>query len=199
MDKFKLISILIVFSVLFSCSKPENDQTGFSNVKNPREEQMISVFGETISVTFDASAAWTADIECEGNWAQISNMTGNDKAGRGGIKIQFEKNPVMANRTANLYITVEGYSRTQLAVFEQSSGVEDNAMNDYLISEMEKRLTTEYLWAKEYKAIEKSNVPYDQYLYTNLSKLGEVNIEDGGYYRDYSSYAGERYIYSYIQ
>ena len=199
MNKLRLLSIFIAAATFFSCTKPENEQTGFSNVKNPREGQLVSVYGETITVTFDATAAWTADIEAEDEWAKIKTMSGNDKAGRGGIKIQFEKNPVMANRTANLYIMVEGYPRAQLAVFEQSSGVEDNAMNDYLISEMEKRLTTEYLWAKEYKAIEKSNVPYDQYLYTNLSKLGEVNIEDGGYYRDYSSYAGERYIYSYIQ
>ncbi|MBQ8856252.1 MAG: peptidase S41, partial [Bacteroidales bacterium] len=41
-------------------------------------------------------------------------------------------------------------------------------------------------------------VPYDKFLYTHLTKLGDTNIEDGGYYRDYSSSAGERYIYSYI-
>ena len=198
MDKLRLISILIALSTLFSCNKPENDKPGFSNVKNPREEQMISVFGETISVTFDASAAWTADIECDGNWAQIKNMTGNDKAGRGGVKIQFEKNPAQQTRSAVLFVTVEGYAREQMAVFEQSSGTEDNAMDTYLIAEMNKRLSTEYLWAEEYNKIEKSDVPYDEYLYTNLIKLGDINIEDGGKYRDYSSNAGQRYIYSYI-
>ena len=77
-------------------------------------------------MTFDATAAWTADIESEDEWAKIKTMSGNDKAGRGGIKIQFEKNPVMANRTANLYITVEGYPRAQMAVFEQSSAIVSN-------------------------------------------------------------------------
>ena len=43
------------------------------------------------------------------------------------------------------------------------------------------------------------SLSYDKFLYTHLTKLGDTNIEDGGYYRDYSSSRGERYIYSYIQ
>ena len=38
----------------------------------------------------------------------------------------------------------------------------------------------------------------EKFLFTHLTQLGDINIEDGGYYRDYSSAAGERYIYSYI-
>ncbi|MGM9786449.1 MAG: S41 family peptidase [Candidatus Cryptobacteroides sp.] len=199
MSKLRLLTFLIAAAALFSCTKPENEQTGFSNVKNPREEQLVSVYGETVTVTFDAQAAWTAEIVCEGDWAQIKATTGNAQAGRGGVKIQFEKNSSMETRKATLYVKVDGFARGEMAVFEQSSGMEDNAMNDYLISEMEKRLSTEYLWAKEYNAIDKTVVPYDEYLFTNLTKLGDVNIEDGGKYRAYSSYAGERYIYSYIQ
>ncbi|MGM9735343.1 MAG: S41 family peptidase [Candidatus Cryptobacteroides sp.] len=199
MSKLRLLSIFIAAVALFSCTKSENEPTGFSNVKNPREEQLVSVYGETVTVTFDAQAAWTADIVSDGDWAQITNTTGNAQAGRGGVKIQFAKNSSMETRTATLYVKVEGFARSVMAVFEQSSGMEDNAMNDYLISQMEERLSTEYLWAAEYNKIEKEKVSYDEYLYTNLTKLGETNIEDGGYYRAYSSYAGQRYIYSYIQ
>ncbi|MGN0191251.1 MAG: S41 family peptidase [Candidatus Cryptobacteroides sp.] len=185
-------------ATLFSCNKV-NEPTGFSNVKNPKADQLVSVYGETVTVTFDAQAAWTAEITSEGGWAQIKATTGNSQAGRGGVKIQFEQNVSMEPRKAVLYVTVEGFKRVEMATFEQSSGIEDNAMNDYLISKMEERLVTEYLWAEDYKKIDREKVAYDSYLYTNLTKLGEINIEDGGKYRDYSSKAGERYIYSYIQ
>ena len=64
---------------------------------------------------------------------------------------------------------------------------------------MHGRLVDEYLWADDYKKLDiDMEISYDKFLYTHLTKLGDKNIEDGGYYRDYSSSAGERYIYSYI-
>ena len=64
---------------------------------------------------------------------------------------------------------------------------------------MDKRLREDYLWADDYAKLEiDKTVNYDKFLYTHLTKLGDINIEDGGYYRDYSASAGERYIYSYI-
>lgn len=199
MNRLKLFSVIIAIFALFSCNK-ENKDNGFSNVDNPRAERLVSVYGETVSITFDAKGPWQADIVCDNEgWASIFTVNGNDAAGKGTIKVKFDKNTSEQSRKATLYIKVSGYSRAELASFEQASGTETDEMNDFLIKEMEKRLSTEYLWAAEYNKLTKENVTWDKYLATNLPKLGDVNIEDGGYYRDYSSYAGQRYIYSYIQ
>lgn len=122
-----------------------------------------------------------------------------EAAGRGIIKIQFQKNVEADARSAKLYVTVQGYKRSLMATFEQPNGKEQDSMGEYLIKKMEERLTTEYLWAEEYSKLEREQVSYDSYLFTNLTKLGSTNIEDGGYYKDNSASAGKRYIYSYIQ
>lgn len=187
---------------VFASCKPDVEEElgcGFSNVKNPRENQLISVYGESVSITFDALAAWTAELACEDGWAEIKKVSGNDAAGRGIIKLQFQKNVENGPRSASLYLTVQGYERTLLAIFEQSDGKEQDSMNEYLVKKMEERLTTEYLWAEDYSKLDREAVNYDSYLYTNLTKLGNTNIEDGGYYKDNSANAGKRYIYSYIQ
>lgn len=200
MNKLRLLVIFILSCLVFSCNKPKDVvETGFSDLNNPKEEQTVSVYGETVKLTFNTKGAWTATLDEGQDWVTLISQNGNDSAGRGSVKLEFAKNITGENRTVTLWITVTGYKKEVLAVFEQSSGFEESPMSDYLIAEMEKRLSTEYLWADAYNKIEKTKVPYDEYLFANLTKLGATNIEDGGYYRDFSSYAGERYIYSYIQ
>ena len=201
MKRLRFPIIIAAMLCAFAACKPDTAGvgSGFSNIKNPREDQLISVYGESISITFDALAGWTAEIECEDGWAEIKNTSGSEAAGRGIIKIQFQKNVEADARSAKLYVTVQGYKRSLMATFEQSNGKEQDSMGEYLIKKMEERLTTEYLWAEEYSKLEREQVSYDSYLFTNLTKLGSTNIEDGGYYKDNSASAGKRYIYSYIQ
>lgn len=197
----KKLFLLIVSAViaLASCSKDELG--GISSIDNPRADKQVARYGETVTVTFQADGPWEAEIvlkDGEG-WAEIAQVKDNDKAGKGTVRIRFARNEQGTERVAELYVTVSGGSRTLVGTFTQAAGDDTSAMSAYLNQYMHNRLVNEYLWADEYSKLEiDMEVPYDKFLYTHLTKLGDTNIEDGGYYRDYSSSAGERYIYSYI-
>jgi len=197
----KKLFLLIVSAViaLASCSKDE--MGGISSIDNPRADKQVARYGETVTVTFQADGPWEAEIvlkDGEG-WAEIAQVKDNDKAGKGTVRIRFARNEQGTERVAELYVTVSGGSRTLVGTFTQAAGDDTSAMSAYLNQYMHNRLVNEYLWADEYSKLEiDMEVPYDKFLYTHLTKLGDTNIEDGGYYRDYSSSAGERYIYSYI-
>ena len=195
----KLIIAALAALAVIACSKEKGP--GLSSIENPRADKLISVYGETVTITFSADAAWTAELELksEGDWAEISQISGDQKAGQGIIRVRFTKNEKEEERTAELFVTVEGYDRKHIATLTQAAGENKSAMSEYLNKYMHERLLKEYLWADEYAKLNvNTGISYDKFLYTHLTQLGETNIEDGGYYRDYSSSAGERYIYSYI-
>lgn len=198
MKKLFLLALSAILA-LASCSKDE--MGGISSIDNPRADKQVARYGETVTVTFQADGPWAAEIvlkEGEG-WAEIAQVKDNDKAGKGTVRIRFARNEQGTERVAELYVTVSGGSRTLVGTFTQAAGDDTSAMSAYLNQYMHNRLVNEYLWADEYSKLEiDMEVPYDKFLYTHLTKLGDTNIEDGGYYRDYSSSAGERYIYSYI-
>lgn len=194
--------ILVCCSVLFFACGEES--MGISEINNPRAEKLIPRYGETVSVTFVSDAAWTAELDLKQNeeeeWAEISQLIGNDGAGKGTIRIRFSRNSQGDERSADLYVSAGGASPVLVASFTQEAGTGASTMSTYLNDYMHKRLLEEYLWAEEYAELEVDmDVSYDKFLYTNLTQLGDVNIEDGGYYREYSASAGERYIYSYIE
>lgn len=174
---------------------------GISSIDNPRADKQVARYGETVTVTFQADGPWEAEIvlkDGEG-WAEIAQVKDNEKAGKGTVRIRFARNEQGTERVAELYVTVSGGSRTLVGTFTQAAGDDTSAMSAYLNQYMHNRLVNEYLWADEYSKLDiDMEVSYDKFLYTHLTKLGDLNIEDGGYYRDYSSSAGERYIYSYI-
>ena len=195
----KLIIAALAALAVIACSKEKGP--GLSSIENPRADKLISVYGETVTITFSADAAWTAELELksEGDWAEISQISGDQKAGQGIIRVRFTKNEKEEERTAELFVTVEGYDRKHIATLTQAAGENKSAMSEYLNKYMHERLIKEYLWADEYAKLNvNTEISYDKFLYTHLTQLGETNIEDGGYYRDYSSSAGQRYIYSYI-
>ena len=180
--------------------KPD-DKSPVTNVNNPLSGKKVSYFGETVTITFQSPAKWTAEVESEENWVSILEKTGSDKAGKGAVMLKFAKNQAGAKRTATLYVTVDGYKKVAVADFEQeSNGNTTSAVSKYLNAEMDKILKEKYLWSTEYAALSnlEMEVPFDEFLFKNLTKLGDVNIEDGGIYRDYSSLRGQRYIYSNI-
>lgn len=192
--------IIIAMAVLALACKKETGP-GLSSIDNPRADKLVSVYGETVTITFAADAAWTAELQLksEGDWAAISQTSGNEKAGQGIIRVRFSKNETEDERTAELFVTVDGYDKKLIATLTQAAGENKSAMSEYLNKYMHERLVNEYLWADEYAKLDVNmGVSWDKFLYTYLTQLGDTNIEDGGYYRDYSSSAGERYIYSYI-
>ena len=192
--------IIIAMAVLaLACTKETGP--GLSSIDNPRADKLVSVYGETVTITFAADAAWTAELQLksEGDWAAISQTSGNEKAGQGIIRVRFSKNETEDERIAELFVTVDGYDKKLIATLTQAAGENKSAMSEYLNKYMHERLVNEYLWADEYAKLDVNmGVSWDKFLYTYLTQLGDTNIEDGGYYRDYSSSAGERYIYSYI-
>ena len=192
---------LILSILLCAVACTEVKGPGISAIENPKAEKQVSVYGETVTITFAANAAWTAELILNGGgeWASIAQTTGNEKAGQGIIRVRFSKNENEEERTAELYVTVDGYEKELIATLTQAAGENKSSMSEHLNKYMHERLLKEYLWAEDYaKLTVGMSIPYDKFLYTHLTQLGDINIEDGGYYRDYSSAAGQRYIYSYI-
>lgn len=195
--------IIVLTLSLFAFNACSEEPLGITEVDNPRAEKLVARYGETVTVTFMSDLPWTAEIVTGQNeeepWAEISQVLGNEGAGKGTVRIRFERNPQGDERTADLYVTVEGGEPSLVASFTQEAGSGASGMSAYLNEYMHKRLLEEYLWAEEYAELDVDmEISYDKFLFENLTRLGEVNIEDGGYYRDYSSSAGKRYIYSYI-
>ena len=196
----KRIASIIAAILAIACTTESGG--GISSIENPREGKLVSVFGETVTVTFAATDAWSAELVLspEGDWAEIYQAQGNDGAGKGIVRVKFAKNTTESERTAELYVTVKGGKKELIATLTQAAGENKSAMSEYLNKYMDERLVNEYLWAEDYSKLTRDmSISYDKFLYTHLTKLGDTNIEDGGYYRDYSSSRGERYIYSYIQ
>lgn len=194
----RFICMALMALAVIACTK---EDFGITEIENPRAEKNVTVYGETVTVSFVAEGPWYAELELksEGEWATISQMKGIESAGPGTVRVRFSKNETEAERVAELYVAVRGKDRMLVATFTQSAGENISAMSAALNEIMDKRLREDYLWADDYAKLEiDKTVNYDKFLYTHLTKLGDINIEDGGYYRDYSASAGERYIYSYI-
>lgn len=189
---------------LTGCS--DSDETapggGFGEVSNPVEGSEVSRYGETITVSFTADAAW--DVETPAvDWVEIKNKSNAEAGGKSSVRLQFQQNTTLESRSVDLYITVKGHSRSLLCTMTQASG-SGAKLDEYLIEKMDERLQNEYLWNTAYKELAAKGqinykTTYDKFLFENLVKLGDTNIEDGGYYRDFSSLRGQRYIYSNIQ
>ena len=197
----KRIFSFLLIALSFAAVSCTQEVLGISEVENPRQDKQVARYGETVSVTFMADAAWEAELVlAEGeDWAEIAQVLGNDAAGKGTVRVRFSRNEQAAERTAELYVKVAEGEAVLAATFVQAAGDNSSAMSTFLNEYMHKRLSEEYLWAEDYNKLDiDMTVSYDKFLYTHLTKLGDINIEDGGYYRDYSSAAGERYIYSYI-
>ena len=114
-----------------SCTK---DTMGITEINNPREDKNVAKYGETVTVTFMADGAWTAELvllDGEG-WAEIAQVTGNDKAGKGIVRIRFSSNKQSSERSAELYVTVGSGSRKLVGTFVQDAGDDTSAMSKHL-------------------------------------------------------------------
>ena len=175
-----------------------------SNVKNTYEGKTVSFRGSTISIKFDAAAAWTASLvlktDPEDEWVSISGSTASGAAGKDcTVRIAFEKNESPYEKTVELWVAADGFEPELVATFTQAlSGASvDAQMNVALNTYMHDILKEDYLFADAYNAQEVNlDVKYGEFLSRHLIPLGEVNIADGGYYRLSQPSSGERYIYS---
>lgn len=196
----RFLLLLSVFCLGLSCTEEKIEEVPpLDSIDNPRANKLVSKYGETVSVSFQAADFWTAELVLAtgSEWAEISQLKGNDAAGKGIVRIIFSENRG-EERTAELYVSVGGNERILAATFVQAAGESMSELSDQLNKYMHSRLLEEYLWADEYSGLEVDmSVPYDVFLTTHLPKL-KTNQEDGGYFRDNASAPGQRYIYSQI-
>ena len=184
--------------------KPEEKEEPITNIENSYEGKTVSYLGATITVRFDASVSWTASLNLkdnpEGEWAAVNaNTVSGEAKKKASVRVAFEKNSSSEERTAELWITAEGYDPVCVATLVQAaSGVSaDAGINKALNTYMHEILTEDYLFADAYNAQEVDlTVPYTEFLSRHLLSLGEVNVADGGYYRATQSNPGDRYIYT---
>ena len=184
--------------------EPGQKETGISNIDNSYEGRTVSYRGATVTVKFDASAAWTASLELKSAsgkaWASINaNTMSGDAEKKASVRIAFEKNDSAEERVAELWITAGDYEPVCVATLKQaaSGASADAEINKALNTYMHEILKEEYLFADAYNAQEIDlTVPYSEFLSKHLLSLGDVNIADGGYYRVTHSNAGERFIYT---
>ena len=186
-------------AILLSCSKEE---IGISSIDNPYADRQVSVYGGVVTVGFVADAAWTAELSLSdaGSWARISKVQGNESSGAGKVQVNFSTNKSASERSAELYVSVEGaLDRIHIATLVQAAGENVSSLSSYLNSYMHERLVKEYLWAEEYASLDiDMTVPYDEFLSKHLLKL-DCNIEDGGIWRSNMPDPGQRFIYTNIQ
>lgn len=184
--------------------KPED--TGISNVKCTYDDKDVSYLGATVSVKFDASASWTANLELltspEEEWARINSSTvsGEGKTNRT-VRIAFDENKSVEERRLELWVTVEGYDpECVVELVQAASGTSADAeLNEVLNTYMHDILKEDYLFKDAYNAQEIDlTINYKDFLPEHLLYLGDVNEEDGGYYRTSHSNSGQRFIYTNI-
>lgn len=178
---------------------------GITTIAN-ETEKAVTVYGETVEVSFTAAAGWTSSLKYSSgsDWARISNISGNSSAGKGGFKVSVSKNETGKERVLTVLVQVEGYKTPEIVCTVTQSGTEeggkvsttDVALNEYMHSYLKEH----YLFKDEYNTLDVScnSVPYSDFLSTYLLQM-TTNLEDGGTYRAFSVNSGKRYIYSYIE
>ncbi len=207
---FAAISALLLVG-LASCEKepggngnPENPGKGITNVQNPYADRPVSYLGSTVTIKFDSDKEWTADLkfpdESSDDWASINKNTlsGGAKA-NSTVRVSVKQNKTSEERTVELWLTLKGNDPVRIAALTQASSgsTVDAAMNMQLNTFMHEILKKDYLFADAYNQHEVDlTVPYTEFLPNHLLALGDVNIEDGGYYKAVQNNAGQRYIYS---
>ena len=101
-----------MFSCLVSCQEKEGGAEDtpsalVTNIRNTYEGKTISFRGSTITIKFDAAAAWTASLvlktDPEDEWVSISGSTASGAAGKDcTVRIAFEKNESPYEKTVEL-------------------------------------------------------------------------------------------------
>lgn len=144
----------------------------------------------TITRAATTTAGYTTS--CDAEWVAVTTNATASEAGKYPIKIYIEKNSTGETRQATVNIIVDGFEQTPLVNITQLA----IGSKDPIITWIDERLMSEYLWLDEYNQKRSGfdySLKYDDFLEETLLSL-TTNIEDGGYEED-----GERYLYSTIE
>lgn len=199
-----MVAILVAAFSFTACTEDEvtgEDHAYVEGVTLPAETvREVSAEGGRISVAFTTKAGFnvTYDNKDMVKSLKIGNIANASKAGNHSVTIELNANTSDSDRSATIYITVEGYVRTELIKIKQTSKAQDM---DNITTWLDERLSKEYYWLDEYnekwasfdfKVEHKNSSGYNAMLAKNLGKM-TTNIADGGIEDD-----GLRYIYSYM-
>lgn len=204
-------SLLPIFLTVSSCigSKPEPEEKettpydGILSVEVLSNDDKVTAKGETLTVKLKTVADYTAEMSLEPDtqWAEIISGESGKAGVTNTVRINFLANDSERERRAELWVTVEGYKEAcALVIMQHAQGVSsDVEMNIALNTYMDDILKKDYLWNEAYSKLTVDlTQDYGMFLFNNLTRLGEVNIEDGGYAGDHTVSPGARYIYSNI-
>ncbi|MBE6245909.1 MAG: hypothetical protein E7110_00630 [Bacteroidales bacterium] len=169
----KLHLLLAVFAILISCSKsdPENPDP---QPEQPKQETItiaggsdtapvLGTTGGTSTVTFTASAAWSASVinTRASDWCSVSPTNG--QAGTATITITVKENTTPDNRAASITITAGNTTRT--------IKVEQKQKDALTVSQSSFEVPAE---GKEIKVVAKSNVSFTHTISTEAQSWIKV-------------------------
>lgn len=203
---YSIILIALCLTAFSACSDGEdgeNQGAGIVSISSEQQQQ-ISLYGETIDLSFTATGKWTPSLQYStgSDWATITKINGNTAAGNGGLRVIVEKNEGGQDRVLKVLVQVDGYNDPEVVcvITQSGSGASVSSRDVELNTMMHEFLKEHYLFNEEYKTLDVDceNVSYDKFLPTYLLQM-KTNEEDGGVSRAYSVNAGKRYIYSYIE
>lgn len=181
-------------------------QAGIADIVNSYSDKEASYRGATISIKFKALSAWTASLvlktDADEDWVSISSSTQSGEAKNScTVRVVFEENRQAYERVVELWVTADGYEPLLVAELTQAAAgaTADAKLNEALNTYMHDILKDDYLFKDAYNAQEIDlTVSYADFLSTHLLSLGDVNVEDGGYYRATQPDPGQRFIYTNI-
>lgn len=198
--KVLMVAMVISMAAMAGCSEDptngeENKQEqgqggGYTNGVQLPEESSKKCGPNQSLIKFNIKTSAGYKLEVDNSDMLIVRMnSAADKGGSFSVEVEVTQNKTGAERKGNLFITVNGYSRTKVMEITQTAGATDE-----VVKWVDQRLQDEYYWLDEYK--EKLNtfdytLAYDKFLSTSLLSM-TTNMEDGYVVK------GTRYLYSYI-
>ena len=198
--KVLMVAMVISMAAVAGCSedptngeenKQEQGQGGdYTNGVQLPEESSKKCGPNQSLIKFNIKTSAGYKLEVDNSDMLIVRMNSSaDKGGSFSVEVEVTQNKTGAERKGNVFITVNGYSRTKVMEVTQTAGATDE-----VVKWVDQRLQDEYYWLDEYK--EKLNtfdytLAYDKFLSTSLLSM-TTNMEDGYVVE------GTRYLYSYI-
>ena len=123
-----MLSAVLVFSA-GACQKEMVKDTGITNLSNPMDGKSVFYKGESVTVRFTASAAWTAELsDLTDEWVKIIKTNGSEAAGDGYVRLDFSANETGKDRQVTLWIQASGKPDMLGVVFTQASQPESSKM-----------------------------------------------------------------------
>lgn len=206
-----LLALLLVAGAALSlgCSDDVDDgkSGGWTNgvILPTVVERTIKSDGGSPTVTFETKDAFTLSVKDDEEMIEElklnNHLSTSGKAGMQSLAVVVGKNSGDSERTATIYITVNGYEKVRLVVFTQKTTSEGM---DEVVKYMDERLKTEYYWLDEYNqkwnsfdftVDSRDEEGYNEVLGRTIGSM-TTNFDFANHLVDGGQDDGERYLYT---